>query len=107
PKASSWWVSKASNQSCITGFMYFPEGMPISRHTRINCFLALAEYFVGLCLRRSIRTTSLTPMVLQVNCRLAVDRPSPVETQDWSKIADFSALELSVWPADTRAGRRS
>ncbi|WP_246840147.1 hypothetical protein [Auritidibacter sp. NML130574] len=82
PNANSSWASNASNQSSITGFMYLPEGMPINRHTRINCFFAFAEYFVGLCFRRSMRTTFLTPMVCEVRYRLAVDRPNPVEAQN-------------------------
>src|SRR5690625_5166542 len=82
PNAISSWASKASNQSAITGCIYLPDGIPIHRHTRISCFLALSEYFVGLCLRRSIRTTFLTPIVFEVRYRRAVDRPSPVEAQN-------------------------
>src|SRR5699024_2984441 len=90
PNANSPWASKASNRINMTAAMYLPEGMPIHRHIRSNCFLALAEYFVGC---RSMRTTFLTPRVLDVRYRRAVDRPSPVDAQKGSKIADFSALE--------------
>src|SRR5699024_8802568 len=69
-------------QDSSTAAMYLPDGIPIIRHTLISCFLAFWEYLVGLCFRRSIRTTFSTPMVLEIRYRRAVDRPTPVEAQN-------------------------